>query len=348
MSTATAAAPASGGSRAQRRNKAKARFASQQQQGPAQAEEDPPASAAAKEEPVIAADEEPAKKKTKKEKKREKRRILEEQQTEQQQVAPSPASAPQVEPEVAESRKRARDAVESGRRLFVGHLPQSTTEAELVAFFDGVVDVEMMRRHDSGRFKGTAFVTLADAAATKAALALNGRDWKSAGDKPQKIVVQHASAPKSQNAGGGSTDGGGGGSASKKSKTVDSPAPSLSVFLGNLPSDVSERIVRDALRACGKIQKVRLLPPHVAEPDKRSGFVDFQSLDASAAAVKLSGTALIGGHNTRQVTVGFSLKAAPPSGGGRRSQEAKRRRRAKRDEQRQATGDKAGEQDESS
>ena len=66
------------------------------------------------------------------------------------------------------------------KKLFVGNLPHSTTEAELRTLFEphGKVDqVSLVTDRDTGRSRGFAFVEMADAAeAEKAIAALNGKE----------------------------------------------------------------------------------------------------------------------------------------------------------------------------
>jgi cold-inducible RNA-binding protein len=68
----------------------------------------------------------------------------------------------------------------SMKKLFVGNLPHSTTEAELRTLFEphGKVDqVSLVTDRDTGRSRGFAFVEMADAAeAEKAIAALNGKE----------------------------------------------------------------------------------------------------------------------------------------------------------------------------
>jgi cold-inducible RNA-binding protein len=66
------------------------------------------------------------------------------------------------------------------KKLFVGNLPHSTTEAELRTLFEphGKVDqVSLVTDRDTGRSRGFAFVEMADAGeAEKAIAALNGKE----------------------------------------------------------------------------------------------------------------------------------------------------------------------------
>jgi len=66
------------------------------------------------------------------------------------------------------------------KKLFVGNLPHSTTEAELRTLFEphGKVDqVSLVTDRDTGRSRGFAFVEMSDSAeADKAIAALNGKE----------------------------------------------------------------------------------------------------------------------------------------------------------------------------
>ena len=66
------------------------------------------------------------------------------------------------------------------KNLYVGNLPHSTTETELRTLFQPHGEVEkvsMVTDRDTGRFRGFAFVEMADAGeAEKAIAALNGTE----------------------------------------------------------------------------------------------------------------------------------------------------------------------------
>ena len=286
---------ASGGTRAQRRNRQKReRAASEASSSRPEADTSSTLATVA-----TAAAEEPARKKTKKEKQRERK------------------AADNTDAEHAR-----HEAIEGGRRLFVGRLPQSTTEQDIRAAFGAcgqIAELEMLRRHDAARrFKGSAFLTFACAADAAKALALDGTQWSTSS---KHIAVQRAqasaSAPPSsaEPAGGGAVE----------------AAPCTSCFVGNLPVEPKQRDVRDAFRGlCGQksIRKVRVLP---TVDGAGRVFIDFNTPAAAAAAVAQSGCVLLG----RPLVVAFSRRAGQtPSGAGRRSTDAKARRRLKRAQER--------------
>jgi RNA recognition motif-containing protein len=93
-----------------------------------------------------------------------------------------------------------------GKRLYVGNLSYSVTEADLREVFaegGNVEEVRVVLDRDTGRPRGFAFVEMAsDAEATAAMQALNGRDVQG-----RAISVSEAR----ERSGGGGGGGGGGG-----------------------------------------------------------------------------------------------------------------------------------------
>ena len=94
-----------------------------------------------------------------------------------------------------------------GKRLYVGNLSYSVTEADLRDAFaeaGSVADVKVVLDRDTGRPRGFAFVEMStDAEATKATEVLNGRDVQG-----RAISVSEA---RERTGGGGGGRGGGGG-----------------------------------------------------------------------------------------------------------------------------------------
>ena len=98
------------------------------------------------------------------------------------------------------------------KKLFVGNIPHSTTEAELRALFEphgAIEQVSIVTDRDTGRSRGFAFVEMTDSAeAEKAIAALNGQEL---GGRALNI---NEARPKTDRGGpprGGRPGGGGGG-----------------------------------------------------------------------------------------------------------------------------------------
>ena len=124
--------------------------------------------AAAADPPATSTDERTKHRIKKDQKRKEKRRAAAEQKRQEAaSVAPSGKAAPSA-------------AVSApAHRVFVGRLAQSTTEDELERHFAAcgpVTCVDMLRRRETNRFKGAAFVVFETAGAVDAALLLDGSD----------------------------------------------------------------------------------------------------------------------------------------------------------------------------
>src|SRR5450631_3635359 len=96
------------------------------------------------------------------------------------------------------------------KKLFVGNIPHSTTEAELRTLFEshGKIDqVSIVTDRDTGRSRGFAFVEMSDAAeAEKAIAALNGKELGG-----RALNINEARPKTERGGGGGGRPGGGGG-----------------------------------------------------------------------------------------------------------------------------------------
>lgn len=92
------------------------------------------------------------------------------------------------------------------KKLFVGNIPHSTTEAELRTLFEphGKIDqVSVVTDRETGRSRGFAFVEMADASeAEKAIAALNGKEL---GGRALNI---NEARPKTERSGSGPRGGG--------------------------------------------------------------------------------------------------------------------------------------------
>jgi RNA recognition motif-containing protein len=92
------------------------------------------------------------------------------------------------------------------KKLYVGNLPWSTTEADLrdmFASFGEVLSAAVITDRDTGRSRGFGFVELDASAAEKAIAELDGRDFSG---RPLRVNEAH-----DKRSGGGGGGGGGGG-----------------------------------------------------------------------------------------------------------------------------------------
>jgi len=98
------------------------------------------------------------------------------------------------------------------KRIYVGNLPFTTTEADLEAMFaqhGAVSSVRVITDRETGRSRGFAFVEMGDPnAADEAIRALNGRDM---GGRPLRVNEAREREGGGGGGGGGRGPGGGGG-----------------------------------------------------------------------------------------------------------------------------------------
>src|SRR6266481_2049446 len=100
------------------------------------------------------------------------------------------------------------------KKLFVGNIPHTTTEAELRTLFEphgAIQQVSIVTERDTGRSRGFAFVEMTDAGeAEKAIAALNGTELGG-----RALTINEAKPktdrPRGGGGGGGKRFGGGGG-----------------------------------------------------------------------------------------------------------------------------------------
>ena len=95
------------------------------------------------------------------------------------------------------------------KKLFVGNIPHSTTEAELRTLFaahGAVEQVSVVTDRDTGRSRGFAFVEMTDSEeAEKAIAALNGKELggRALNVNEAKPKTERSSGPRGQRSGGG-------------------------------------------------------------------------------------------------------------------------------------------------
>ena len=96
-----------------------------------------------------------------------------------------------------------------GKKLYVGNLPFSTTEAELRQAFEKhgqVESVAVIMDRETGRPRGFAFVEMADANGAAAAMqSLDGREF---GGRALRVNEANERPPRSGGGGGGGYGGG--------------------------------------------------------------------------------------------------------------------------------------------
>jgi len=235
---------------------------------------------AAKKAAKKAAEEDPAEEPPAKKSKEEKKAAKAAKQEESAAASAAPAEVPA--------------AAEEPVRVFVANLPFSMTDdwmKEEFADAGAVTAVDWLTHSDTGRFKGSGFLTFATKAAAEKAVTLNGKELEG---RPMKVEL---ATPKKAGPPGGLAGNG------------DPGEPSESIFCGNLSWSITEEGLRAAFSECGDIAKIKWL-----EKDgefKGIAFVDFYTVEAATKAVALAGTEVAG----RAMRINFSKSKGGSAGG---------------------------------
>jgi len=176
-------------------------------------------------------------------------------------------------------------------RVFVGNLPFSMTEDWMKEEFQSageITKIDWLTHADTGRFKGSGFLTFTTKAEGEKAVTLNGKELEG---RPMKVelATPRKAAPPGGFAGSG-----------------DPGEPSSSIFCGNLSWSVTEEALREAFSSCGTISRIKWV-----EKDgefKGIAFIDFETVEEATKAVALAGTDVSG----RPLRINYS-KARPQS-----------------------------------
>jgi len=180
--------------------------------------------------------------------------------------------------------------------VYVEGIPYSADEGDVVSHFSscGIVkEVRMPRYQDSGKPRGYAHVVFEDAKAIAKALKLDGKYLFG-----RYLTVRLAQTPRmvemaiqEQKASG--------------KKIVKG---CRTVFIKQLPYDVEETTIREALASCGTIQSVRLPLWNHTKKLKGFGYVEFASEEEALAATKRTGMKI----GDRMVIINLDVAGGAP------------------------------------
>ncbi|KAM5145408.1 RNA-binding protein 34 isoform 1-T2 [Mantella aurantiaca] len=180
---------------------------------------------------------------------------------------------------------KAGEKVKNRRTIFVGNLPVSCTKQMLKVCFKEFGQIESMRFRSMARSDSTlskkaatiqrkihpkrnninAYVLFKDQDSATKALVRNGTEISNG----FHIRVDLAS----------------------KSSSHDNKK---SAFVGNLPYDIEEEVLREHFTDCGTVQAVRIIRDQKTGIGKGFGYVLFQGTDAVQLALKLNNSELMG------------------------------------------------------
>lgn len=177
-------------------------------------------------------------------------------------------------------------------------IPWTCDESDVREFFKGcgkISGVRMPRWQDSGRPRGYAHVAFAGSKGARAAFGRDGQYLKG-----RYLTVQAPQEPATEKA-------------RRANRTAEQPRGCRTVFVKNLPYDVDEDGVVEAIGGCGRVASVRLAMWNHTRKLKGFGYVEFVTERGAETCVRTQETLSIGG---RPIVVDFETGA--PKGSFRR------------------------------
>ncbi|KAL3666888.1 hypothetical protein V7S43_007837 [Phytophthora oleae] len=181
--------------------------------------------------------------------------------------------------------------------VYVEGIAYKANESDLVTHFSScgtVREVRMPRYQDSGKPRGYAHVVFDDEAALKKALKLDGQylfnRYLSIRRAEAPRAVEMALKEKNQNA------------------TKKAVKGCRTVYIKQLPYEVEEDAIREALSSCGTITSVRLPIWNHTKKLKGFGYVEFSSEDEALAAARRSGMKI----GNRMVLISLDAPGSAP------------------------------------
>ncbi|CEG43876.1 31 kda chloroplastic [Plasmopara halstedii] len=181
--------------------------------------------------------------------------------------------------------------------VYVEGIPYEANESDLVTYFSScgtVREVRMPRYQDSGKPRGYAHVVFDEEASLEMALKLDGKylfkRYLSIRRAETPRAVEQALTEKSQNA----------------TKKVIKGC--RTVYIKQLPYEVEEGTIREALASCGTITSVRLPIWNHTKKLKGFGYVEFSSENEALAAARRSGMKI----GDRMVIISLDASGSAP------------------------------------
>lgn len=188
------------------------------------------------------------------------------------------------------------ESIQSVNGVFVSGIPYETTQEDLEQIFSEcgtIIELKLPKYQDSGRNIGYAHIYFEDNSNAEKALEL---DHHQIGKR--YLTVQLAKHSYSNNP--NTTD---------KFKPNDVPSDCLTVYVKNLPYDITEEEVGNKFRSCGKIKGIRFVYNSQLKHFKGFCFIDFIEHKSLLKALELNGKEIKG----RKMIVDFEVNKAKKS-----------------------------------
>lgn len=188
--------------------------------------------------------------------------------------------------------------------VYVSGLPFECTDEEVRDFFKDCGTIKAVRLpkwHDSGKLRGYGHVEFASSAAALAALELSGQYIHDRFINVDRPMVPRALQGDTQS-----------------TQPKERPPGCKTIFIKNLPYDITEDELRQGFMVYGPIASIRLASWSHTQNLKGFGFVDFRREDSAEIAVKKTGSITI---RDRVTVVDYEVRSAKKSFKGHNSNE---------------------------
>lgn len=189
------------------------------------------------------------------------------------------------------------------KTVYVSGLPFSCTEEDIRTFFKDIgtiKSVRLPRWHDSGKLRGYGHVEFSTKAAADAAMELSGQYIGDRFVNVDRPMVPRAAQNLPVTA-STSTD-----SAAAPAVAKPHPPGCRTIFIKNLPYDVTEDEIRQHFMVYGPIMNIRLAGWNHTNNLKGFGYVEYKREDSTEIAVKKNGTIVI---RDRRIVVDYDTAA---------------------------------------
>lgn len=156
------------------------------------------------------------------------------------------------------------------KTIYCEGLPFSATEDSVIKFFKScgdVASVRLPRWHDSGRLRGYGHVEFTTSEAAQQAFELDGCDFLDTG---RYLKIERPQTPRALQV--------------AQRENISRPPGCRTVFVKNLPYEITEEEITKAMQVCGPIAKVRLAVWGHTGQLKGFGYVDFKREDSAEIA----------------------------------------------------------------
>lgn len=184
---------------------------------------------------------------------------------------------------VGSSRTEPENSYNNDRTVYIQGIPFTCKEKDVTDFFKGcgeIVSVRLPKWHDSGNLKGYGHVEFRLASEADKALELSGQYLKD-----RYVMIERPMTPRVLQA--QSSSGADSGAAAVEKVR---PAGCRTVFVKNIPYDITETELLEAFRVYGPVASIRLAEWGHTKNLKGFGYIEFQRENSAEIAVKKSGT----------------------------------------------------------